>query len=651
MRTLLSLSSALAIASAHGALAQSDEFYPLGTILFTSGSGNEVGIDSEDLDRTDPADLQDVFKNEPTISVGSSLPVSQKIYVNGVEENNLAVTVDGARQNNKIFHHNATTLIDPELLKQVRVDPGVAPADAGPGALAGAIAFETKDVDDLLEAGRSFGGIVSGEYQSNGDIFTNSLSVFGRQGAFEALGYLKYAEGGTREDGNGDEIIGSGTGLLSGLAKFAYQGETGHRFELSYESVHDDEARPYRADIGRLVGGRPVPDTRTYDLRRQNLVFTYTDEAPTGWWDPKFSLAYSVTDLLLPEADQESRGSTDSISGVFQNRFPVAYGSVTAGADFYVETAETDYRYLPDSSFDEAASEEARNVGIFAQARLDVTQSARLSFGGRVDFQEFEGTDGTTYTNQGLSGNISGEYDLTEAITVSAGVSRVWGGVVLAENFIMNPAWVYPGDSIEPVSADNLFLAADASFGRFDFRGKVFRTNINDARVPSYGGGPDATSDVEAQGFELGATYNWQNGFFRVGYANIDSEIDGTQADSYTGRYLTTPIGELITVEIAHKLSDMDLMVGVDAQIALEKEETYNFGDPTVPLPAYEVVNAFVEYTPRAVPNFTIRGEINNIFDEVYADRATYGQEFRDDGLTPLYEPGRNIAIRGTFTF
>ena len=70
---------------------------------------NEVGVDGDDLETIEPDDLQDVFKNEPTVQVGSSLPISQKIYVQGIEENNLAVTLDGSRQNNKIFHHNATT--------------------------------------------------------------------------------------------------------------------------------------------------------------------------------------------------------------------------------------------------------------------------------------------------------------------------------------------------------------------------------------------------------------------------------------------------------------------------------------------------------------------------------------------------------------
>ncbi|NJO54018.1 MAG: TonB-dependent receptor plug domain-containing protein, partial [Bacteroidales bacterium] len=78
---------------------------------------SEINITSVDLERRNATDVRGIFRGEPRVTVGSSLPMSQKIYVQGVEETNLAVSIDGSRQNNKVFHHNATTLIDPSLLK------------------------------------------------------------------------------------------------------------------------------------------------------------------------------------------------------------------------------------------------------------------------------------------------------------------------------------------------------------------------------------------------------------------------------------------------------------------------------------------------------------------------------------------------------
>jgi hemoglobin/transferrin/lactoferrin receptor protein len=614
---------------------------------------NTVNITAEDIDRRNPADMQDLFSAQPSIQVGSSLPISQKLYVNGVEETNLSVTIDGSRQNNKIFHHNATTLIDPALLKAVRVDPGVAPADAGPGALAGSVAYETRSARDLLEPGKAFGGFVKTSYETNGDTFTTGASAYAMQNDFEVLGYLNYADGGLREDGDGDTIIGSKTDLLSGLGKVAYEAESGDRLELSYERVTDDEARPYRANIGRITAGRPVPLTRNYDLERQNVVLTYTDETPVGWWDPTVQLGYSMTDLRVFDDTDVIEGRTDSLNGKIENRFAIGLGSVTAGLDFYSDKASYDYFFLDDVTLNEGGEERASNVGIYAQARLDLTERARLSFGGRGDFQWFTGANDYETENGGFSGNISGEYDLTDILTAKLGYSHVWAGIPLAENFIINENWDY-SDGLDPVTADNFTAGLTADFGGYFLEGKLFHTSIDDARTPVYsqgGGGPGLQRDIVSKGFEIGAGVEWASGFARVAYANVDTEIDGRPADSETGRYLTTPIGQIITLQAAHSFLDHGLTIGGDIQFVLKETDTFDSDtfERGEPLPAYEVVNAFVEYTPPQFDNWTLRAEVNNLFDEQYTSRATYGQEFGT--VVPLAEPGRSFKLSATARF
>lgn len=611
-----------------------------------------ISVTSEGIALSNPADLSELFVAEPTIAVGSAIPMSQKVYVNGIEENNLAISIDGARQNNKIFHHNTTTLIDPALLKATRIDPGVAPADAGPGALAGALAYETKDVDDLLFAGENFGGRYKLEYDSNGDIFTNSLSVYGREGGFEYLLFGKASTGENRVDGDGVEIIGSGTDMASGLAKVAYEADNGHRFELSYEKVVDDEARPYRANMGSLIGGRPVPLTRPYDLERTNLSFNYTNTQATAMWNPTLRLSLSGTELVNDESTlsttQVIAGETKSFNGEVSNKFTLGWGEINAGVDFFSDTANIDYEYLPTAtaSFTE---EKLNNVGVFAQVRAEPTTNTRLSFGLRADFQNFTGTDGSKQSDSGISGNIAGEIDLTDRITIGAGYSHVWGGVELAENYIMNGAWTYPAAGIEAVIADNAYVAASYDAGGWAIDGKIFSTNIANARAASWSGGPDLTADVDSRGFELGFSTTWDRGFFRAGFASIDTRVNDNVADSYTGNYLTVPMGDFITFQAAHRF-DNGLLFGGDAQIALDYDKTDDFygGSPTIA--GYSVINAFVEYSPKSMENLTLRAEVNNLFDEKYAARATYGQDFPTE-VVPLYEPGRSIRLSAELVF
>ncbi len=650
MQKLTGLSSALAIISATQAFGQAGEPFHLGTIFIGSDATNEIGIDNEDLTRTNPTDLQDVFATEPTVSVGSSLPISQKIYVNGVEENNLNVTIDGARQNNRIFHHSATTYIDPELLKAVRVDPGVAPADAGPAATAGAIAFETKDVDDLLDPGLTFGGTMSTEFRSNGGALTNSLALYGRSGNFDYLAFGKIANGGLQQDGNGDDIVGSETALTSGLGKIGFNGADGSRVELSFERVKDDAERPLRADFAGIGGGT---DTRLWTLERQNIVLTYTGADTGGIWKPTAQLAFNATDLYtgpMPGSTDAYSGKAESLTGKLENEFAVANGTITAGVDFYSDvvdiTGEGTAVYF--------AEEKATNVGAYAQARLDLSDRFRVTTGARYDFQRFEGLDGTTYDNSGFSANIAGDYDVSDTLTISAGASRVWGGIALAESFLMDPAWTYPAD-IEPVTSENFYLGANATLGAFDLNGKIFQTNIDNARnlyggaaTETFGADPGDTSDLDSKGFEIGATYNWSSGFARIAYANIESEIDGIDADSYTGRYLTTPLGDNLIIEVVHTFEDRALTIGADAQITFDRDGTY-LGTPSGTLEGATVVNGFAEWKPQNIAGLTIRGEVNNLFDEHYTDRASYGQEF--GSVTPLYEPGRSVSVLATYRF
>lgn len=613
-------------------------------------SVSSVNIGAEELAARNPTSVADVFRDEAGVSVGSSIPTSQKVYVNGLEETTLAVSIDGSRQNNRVFHHNATNLIDPSLLKAVDVDAGIAPADAGPGALAGSIAYETKDVKDLLTAD-GFGGMVSETYNSNSNTFTTGLGGWAMQDGFEFLGFLNYGKGDNYEAGNGDEVRGTETNLLSGLGKFAYEAESGDRFEFSHERVRDDAERPYRANASVVTTGRTwEPPYRNYKIDRDNTVFTYTDTTPEGWWDPTVRLAYSHSSVDTPifyddfdastdYTSYDGQGESGSLNGKFENKFALENGNIVAGLDFYRDKIELDTERDT-----EDATERARNVGIYSQVRIEPLDAMRLSFGGRADKQWFEGTTGEKWDHSGLSGNASVEYDLTSFLTAKAGASHVWAGIPLAEAFIMNPNWNYGAEGPEVTTANNATAGLEFHHQGFTAEGSLFRSMIQDARVAKWAAArSNLNYDVETWGFEVGAGYDWTDGFIKVKYARINAEIDGKPADSDTGNYLTTPVGDIITVSAAHTFSDWGLTVGGDMEFAPEFEDGANT------YAAYEVVNLYTEWKPEQLSHMTFRAEVQNLLNETYASRATYGQEFGN--VTPLYEQGRTflLSVKATF--
>jgi len=622
-----------------------------------------IAVTREDIERKQPSDLQEIFAGEPGIAVGGAIPSTQKLYVNGIDENNLAVTVDGSRQNNKVFHHNGTYILDPALLKAVTVQPTVAPADAGPAAMAGSIGFETVDPIDLLLPGRDYGAMLTGAYDTNSGTYTVGGSGYGMANGFEFLGYVSYANGGNFTAANGNEMAGTGTNLIAGLGKLAYESSEGHRFELSHEQVRDNAQRPYRANFYFNRGLEP--ETRQYDFNRQNTVFTYDMVTPTDWFDPKVVLAFSktslATDFYYPNVDRvyPSFGVTSSFNGKVENKFAFDLGDVTAGFDFYSDVADNEQ---PDGADAYVTDEKATNLGGYIQARLDPTDRSRLSFGGRVDNQWFTGVDGSKYSNAGISGNVSGEYDIiAEHLTIKGGAARIWGGIPLAENGIQDPNWTYGPTGPTPVTSTNLTGGLEARLNGFTLEGTIFKTDITNGRFPdwspAWGGmeGPNRSFDLESWGWEVGAGYEWDSGFVRVKYANVYGNVDGVPADTDVGRYLTTPIGEIIALTAGHTFTEWGLTIGGDAEFALPNDRTlaihpYSGAQwPKLPLPGYEVANVFAEWTPPSHENVTLRAEVRNIFNELYTSRASYGQDF-DDTVTHL-EPGRTFRFNARIRF
>lgn len=601
--------------------------------------GNSQYVADAELDRARMGDLKDLFAGIASVSVGGAIPVAQKIFVNGVDMLNLAVSVDGVSQNNRIFHHVSANVFDPGLMKFVRVDAGAAPADAGPHAMAGAVVMETVDAADVLEEGQTIGGNVRLSYGDNGATFGRSTTLAGRFGGFEWLTYLKRATGDDYETGSGLLVDGSAADLSTALLKLAYETPDGHRFEISGQNLADDALRPYRANF--IADGAPLP-LRRYDTERKTYAFSYENTTAEGFWDPRVVIGKSEVRVGVDQPDYPalgtSWGDSETLSGRVENRFHLAgTDTITVGVDFYDRKST----YSDDATAD--ITEKARNTGIYAQARLDPTEALSLSFGMRWDMQEFTGTTGWNKDFSGLSGNASIAYALNDVLTLRGGISSVFGGLTIEDNFIYNPAWVY--DGLQAARSTNYTLGFDYETGTLRLDGELFLTQIEDARISSYRS--NANGDAESRGFNLGLGYGWDGGYLRASYSQSKVKVNDAGADSYTALDLGAPLGGVFSVEVQHTPMGSDFTFGGSIEAATDYKDVDGYSDRAIP--GYAVLNLFTEYNAPAIEGLVIRAEVNNLFDKEYADRATYGSDF--SSVTPLYEPGRAISIVAAMKF
>lgn len=604
--------------------------------------GTSEYVADAELERARMGDLRDLFSGIASVSVGGAIPIAQKIFVNGVDMLNLAITVDGVSQNNRIFHHVSANAFDPGLMKFVRVDAGTAAADAGPNALAGAVVMETVDAADVIADDRNIGGNVRLSYDDNGETFGRSATLAGRHAGFEWLGYLKSATGEDYETGAGPVMAGTAADMQTAMLKLAWEAPEGHRFELSALQMDDDTLRPYRANIGEVIGGRPVPPLRRYDTTRSTWSFSYENTQAAGFWDPSVTIGYSEVDVRVDQpvfpTVGRSDGKSDTLSGKIENRFHLSgTDTVTAGIDFYERSSR--YRDALTAGLEESAD----NIGLYTQARLEPMDRLAVSFGLRFDMQDFTGVNGWTKSVSGASGNASVAWDVTDSLTLRGGVSSVFGGIGLEDNFIFDTISSYEG--LKAARSRNYSLGFDYDAGALRFDGEIFVTEIDNARGVT--SGTASNFGFESRGYNLGSTWGWDGGFLRASYSYSRVKLDGANGTSYDVQDYGTPLGGVFALEVQHNPLDSAFTWGGSLQAAQAYDHLYNDADRT--LPGYAVLNLFGEWASPSVEGLTIRAAINNVFDKDYSDRATYGGDF--SSVSQLREPGRTVSLVAAMKF
>nr|WP_111300927.1 TonB-dependent receptor [Paracoccus saliphilus] len=607
------------------------------------GAG-QIDVTPEQIEDAQTGSLDTLFRAEPSVIVGGGIAMTERVFVNGIDQQQLAVTVDGAAQNNRVFHHTGTNVIDPGLLKAVRVDAGVAPADAGFGALAGSIAYETKSALDLLEDGKDYGGKVTIGYEGNGKTATGALTLYGRQGPVDAVIYGKRATGDDYEDGDGETVRYTGADMNSYMLKLGAQmGDW--RAELGATKVEDDALRPYRANLGGVIGVRPTPETRRYLLDQETQTLSVRRSQADGLIDPELRISRSESILNtadLATADitdpDYNNGTADTVSAVAQNHFQLGGATITAGLDNNRSRALYSGQFRGVTA---AFREDRTNTGVFAQAR-GTHGRFDYSTGLRYDWSRFTGAGGQQIDTDGASVNGSVTWHATDALSVNAGYSSVFGGTQLASVYELDAPYELDGayDDLRPTRAQNAILGLEWTLGGTTLGADLFRTKLGHARK-----GLEAR-DVESEGYHLSARQDWAGGFAVLRYSDVSVEVDGEAASTFDLRELGTVPGRILTLEARHEVM-AGLSLGSVVQHALD--ETSGGAGTDADFASYTVVDVFAEYEPAAYRNLTLRAEVNNLFDRAYVDRASYGGDFTS--VIGQQEPGRSVAVTANLRF
>ena len=642
------------------------------------GAATNLSITAEDIEQFQANDLADVFRESPSVSVGGSVGVAQKIFIRGLEDAYLNVTVDGAQQTSTLFHHIGRVTLDPDLLKQIDVQAGAGEATSGPGAIGGSIRFKTKDAQDLLRGDEQFGGRVKASYFSNeGTRYSGSL--YGKlSDSWGLLGYYSTVDRDNFEDGDGNEVLG--TAADQDLMFLKASGYIADNQYLSISAEQRDEEGEFSARPNWVVlEGAPL----------------YPSEAERDTYVANYRFDHSALVFLEATAYQTSSsfrgGRFDFLSDIdtygfdIRNTTDISNHVFTYGIDYRKDEVESGPGEGPVQN-----AEEGSVMGIYAQAHSNITPELLLSYGVRYDDFDFQQQIliddyyGTPVTDEPsvlddneLSFNVSLEYQLTEAWTLGLGYAEAARGKQIGDGFTLDE-YLYDGEDVPVVASDvvpetvtNIEASIEYSANNLNARLSAYESTIDDVLFSGYQGNSvfNNIGDLESSGVEFNLAYRWDSVDVYFGFSSVDVELMPRE-DLYSVPYNSIDINGYEFVGLGNSRGDTwvlgadytvtaDISVGFNITMvddinidtlhqALENgwtDSLYSLNKAD-----YTLVDIYGEW--EVTNDLRLNLAVTNLFDEAYIDHSSVGDysEVFPSVIGPQ-EAGRDIRLSVTYDF
>jgi len=642
------------------------------------GAATNLSITAEDIEQFQANDLADVFRESPSVSVGGSVGVAQKIFIRGLEDAYLNVTVDGAQQTSTLFHHIGRVTLDPDLLKQIDVQAGAGEATSGPGAIGGSIRFKTKDAQDLLRGDEQFGGRVKASYFSNeGTRYSGSL--YGKlSDSWGLLGYYSTVDRDNFEDGDGNEVLG--TAADQDLVFLKASGYIADNQYLSISAEQRDEEGEFSARPNWVVlEGAPL----------------YPSEAERDTYVANYRFDHGALVFLEATAYQTSSsfrgGRFDFLSDIdtygfdIRNTSDISNHVFTYGIDYRKDEVESGPGVGPVQN-----AEEGSVMGIYAQAHSNITPELLLSYGVRYDDFDFQQQIliddyyGTPVTDEPsglddneLSFNVGLEYQLTEAWTLGLGYAEAARGKQIGDGFTLDE-YLYDGEDVPVVASDvvpetvtNIEASIEYSANNLNARLSAYESTIDDVLFSGYQGNSvfNNIGDLESSGVEFNLAYRLDSVDVYFGFSSVDVELMPREG-LYSVPYNSIDINGYEFVGLGNSRGDTwvlgadytvtaDISVGFNITMvddinidtlhqALENgwtDSLYSLNKAD-----YTLVDIYGEW--EVTNDLRLNLAVTNLFDEAYIDHSSVGDysEVFPSVIGPQ-EAGRDIRLSVTYDF
>ncbi|HHF5686385.1 TPA: TonB-dependent hemoglobin/transferrin/lactoferrin family receptor [Haemophilus influenzae] len=266
------------------------------------------------LEREQANNIKDIVKYETGVTVVEAGRFGQSGFaIRGVDENRVAINIDGLRQAETLSSQGFKELFEGygnfnntrngaeiETLKEVNITKGANSIKSGSGSLGGSVIYKTKDARDYLLNKDYYVSYKKGYATENNQSF-NTLTLAGRYKKFDALVVTtrrnghelenydyknadSLTQGKKREKADPYKIEQDST-----LLKLSFNPTENHRFTLAadlYEHRSRGQDLSYTLKYLKTLD-LPEDDSRhTNDkTKRRNISFSYENFSQTPFWD------------------------------------------------------------------------------------------------------------------------------------------------------------------------------------------------------------------------------------------------------------------------------------------------------------------------------------------------------------------------------
>lgn len=629
----------------------------------TEVSSSSINLGKDSIETKQANHLSDLLKDIPGVDVGGTHSINNRINIRGVMDEDLDITIDGAKvANSNMFHHIGNLLINPDILKKADIQVGT--NSVVRGSLGGSVAFVTKDGRDMLEKGRSYGARLQANYSSNKS-YGGSITGFGKVGeSFDFLIYNNYVQNKDWKDGRGVKTFGAEGKVRNTLLKLSTKINDTNRISISYDKVVDKGDYSPRPDFGRDyvikdTGNTKFPtqydrDTITLkheldlgeNLRVDTSIYSNKNELERieDWTIKGRSPRPSLVGLLNGEVE------TFGLNSKAQSSFDIgsSFNTFTYGVIYDKQTSEVSW-----NSSKYGQDEEAKTIAVYLEDAIEFSNGFILTPGIRYNHYDFDGSYGKINDRE-ITYGLSAEYPITEDFTLLASATTLYKGVPMVDVLASDRTSTKENQNLKSETGinkevgfkyikENILGADDIGFS-FKYFNTLVKDHISADWKEVNGVWNNYMSnagELEYKGFESSFAYN-KNAFESlVTYSKSDSKYKST------GLPTTKDPGDTLSVNLKYKYSK-NLKFSWTSLFAFKEKDvassTYNEKD------SYNVHDIALNWKPKAIKGLSVIAGVDNIFDKEYISHISENRTIRGTN-TADFEAGRNMKLTLAYKF